>query len=140
LKALHYDLEKGGGLLFADACCGSKEFDASFRDFIAKLLPGKKLEPIPLSDDLFSEELNGEAIKRVRCRTETASGQKGESGYPSREPMLEGIKISGRWVVIYSKYDIGCALENHKSSECLGHDHESALKLGSAVVLYALKR
>ena len=89
-------------------------------------------------DRLFSEELNGQAIKTVRCRTEPANNEKGESGYPVREPVLEGVKINGRWVVIYSKYDIGCALENHKSSECLGHDHESALRLGSAVVMYAL--
>ena len=55
-------------------------------------------------------------------------------------PLLEGIKIDGRWVVVYSRYDVGCALEGHKSSDCLGHDKESALKIGAAVVLYALKR
>jgi len=42
--------------------------------------------------------------------------------------------------VIYSKYDLGCALEaKHPSPDCLGHDHESALRLASAAVLYALK-
>ena len=55
-------------------------------------------------------------------------------------PFLEGIKINNRWVVIYSKYDIGCALEKTKSSDCLGHDYDSAVKIGSAVVLYALQR
>ena len=43
-------------------------------------------------------------------------------------------------MVIYSKYDVGCALENHQSSDCKGHDHASALRLGTAAVLYALKR
>ena len=56
------------------------------------------------------------------------------------DPHLEGIKINGRWAVIYSKYDIGCALEKHKSTDCLGHDPDSALRLGTAAVLYALKR
>ena len=62
-------------------------------------------------------------------------------------PALEGIRVwldekhkDYRWVVIYSRYDIGCALEKHQSSDCLGHDYESALRLGSAVVLYALQR
>ena len=55
-------------------------------------------------------------------------------------PALEGIKINDRWVVIYSRYDIGCALEKHQSTDCLGHDHASALALGQAAVLYALKR
>jgi hypothetical protein len=143
LKYLRFDLEKGGGLLLADACCGSKKFDASFREFISKLFEGKaKLEPIPISDELFSEELNGpkNAITTVRCRREPANDQHGDGGYKNVEPMLEGVKIGGRWVVVYSKYDIGCALEKHQSSECLGHDHDSALRLGSAVVLYALKR
>jgi hypothetical protein len=55
-------------------------------------------------------------------------------------PQLEGIKIGNRWAVIYSKYDIGCALEKHQSSDCLGHDYESAVKLAGAAVLYALQR
>ena len=42
--------------------------------------------------------------------------------------------------MIYSKVDIGCALEKHASSECLSHDHASALKLAKAAVLYSLKR
>ena len=51
--------------------------------------------------------------------------------------MLEGIKVDGRWVVIYSKYDIGCAIEGHKAADCLGHDKESALqdRLGGGAVL-----
>jgi hypothetical protein len=57
-----------GGLLFADACCGKKAFDASFREFMTRLFPDKKLEPIPLDDVLYSKELNGEAVTTVRCR------------------------------------------------------------------------
>jgi hypothetical protein len=56
------------------------------------------------------------------------------------DPMLEGIKVDGRWVVIYSRYDLGCALEKNKSSACLGHDEQSAQRLAGAAVLYALKR
>jgi hypothetical protein len=139
ISNLRSDLETGG-LLFADACCGNKVFDASFRDLIGQLFPGKKLEMIPVSDDLYSEDLNGKgaAITAVRCRTEPASA--GPEGYRQVAPFLEGIKIGNHWVVIYSKYDLGCALEKHQSTDCLGHDHASALKLGSAVVLYALRR
>ena len=53
--------------------------------------------------------------------------------------MLEGVKIGGRWAVIYSKYDIGCALEKHQSADCLGYTHESALCLGRAAVLYLFR-
>ena len=55
-------------------------------------------------------------------------------------PDLEGIKYKGRWVVIYSKYDIGCALEKHSSPECRGHDPASALRLARAALLYSLRR
>ena len=126
----------------ADACCGSPTFDAAFRKFMATLWAEDKLklEPIPLDDELFGKELNGEQITKVRCRRRKADGKTVDPEYRLVSPELEGIKYKGRWVVIYSKYDLGCALERHKSSDCLGHDYESAVRLGRAAVLYALKR
>lgn len=141
LENLRFNL-KTGGLLLADACCGSKTFDKAFRRFMEDLWAGEKLklEPIPLNDDLFSERLNGTAIKTVKCRRERADGQPGPSKLLDVPPALEGIKYKGRWVVIYSRYDLGCALEKHKSTDCLGHDYDSAVRLARAAVLYALKR
>ena len=138
LGDLRYDLEHGG-LLFADACCGSSAFDRSFRDFIAALWPDKKyeLKRIPVNDALFGKSLNGTAIKTVRCRRETAG--KRDTEYQDYEPFLEGVKIKDRWAVIYSRWDIGCALEKHRSPNCLGHDYESAVKIGRAAVLYHLR-
>jgi hypothetical protein len=136
VKNLRNDLETGG-VLFADACCGRKAFDESFRALAAQLFPDKKLEPIPPGDDLYSRDLNGTEIATVRCRTETAGGP---AEFREIPPRLEGIKLNGRWAVIYSKYDVGCALEKHQSTDCLGHDHASALRIGGAAVLYALKR
>ena len=95
--------------------------------------------PIPLTDELYSKELNDVAITRVRCRREGPDGRP-QAEFASLEPRMEGIKVNGRWVVIYSKYDLGCALQNHKSPDCLGHDQASALQLATAAVLYAMKR
>jgi hypothetical protein len=128
-----------GGLLLADAACGAAPFDESFRKFANSIFPGKKLEPVPTDDVLYSAELNGSAIKTVR-RREKAGGNGPDGGMQDLPPALEGIKVDGRWVVLYSKYDLGCALEGNKSTECLAHDRESALKLGTAAVLYSLKR
>ena len=72
-----------------------------------------KLEPIPLSDELFGKELNGEQIKHVRCRRPKADGKGVDPEYRLLAPALEGIEYNGRWVVIYSRYDLGCALEQH---------------------------
>jgi hypothetical protein len=133
---------KTGGLLLADACCGSSAFDASFRKFMDVLWAEEKLklEPIPLSDVLYSRELNGTAITAVRCRRPRADGKGVDPEYRVLAPALEGIKYGDRWVVIYSRYDIGCALEHTKSADCLGHDFDSAVRLGRAVVLYHLAR
>jgi hypothetical protein len=139
LDQLRFHLETGG-VLFADACCGSKQFDIGFRKMIKALWKDKELERIPLKDELFSKELNGEAITEVKCRREGADGKPGSSEFRVVEPQLEGIKINGRWAVIYSRYDIGCALEKHQSTDCLGHDHASAVLLGKAAVLYAMRR
>jgi hypothetical protein len=134
-----------GGLLFADAGCNGfdswKKFDASFRETCKKLFPENPLQVIPANDPLLGAKMNGgAAIGSVRCRREQPDGKGPEAEMRSYAPYLEGVKVDGRWVIVYSKYDIGCALEGHKASDCMGHDRESALKIGSAVVLYSLKR
>lgn len=144
LDSLKSNLQTGG-LLFADAGCNGfgawKTFDASFRAMCKKLFPDQKLEVISASDEIFSAKMNGgTALTTVRCRREKADGTGPEPEMRNYAPLLEGIKIDGRWVIVYSKYDVGCALEGHKSLDCMGHDKESALRLASAVVLYSLKR
>src|SRR5205823_10814832 len=99
---------KAGGLLFADACCGKAEFDRSFRAFAAKLFPDAKLEPIPTNDVLYSAEVNGSPIVSVRVRRGRADGPGAEAEYRDAPPALEGIKVNGRWLGIYSRYDVGC--------------------------------
>jgi len=138
VKNLRATLDTGGTLL-ADACCGKKAFDTSFRELAGQLFPGSKLEPIPASDDLYSKDVNGVAISTVRCRTEASSGTGAAGEFREAVPALEGIRVGNHWAVIYSKYDIGCALEKHQSTDCIGYDHASALLLGKAAVLYAFR-
>lgn len=42
-----------GGLLFAEACCGRKAFDAAFRKTIADVMPGHQLRPIDAKEGLL---------------------------------------------------------------------------------------
>ena len=134
-----------GGLLLADAACNDikqwRAFDQSFRDSMGKMFPGQKLVPIPPSEPLFQIAMQaGIDLRSVKCRRENAEGTGPEKELRTYPVELEGIKIDGRWVVVYSKYDIGCAIEGHKSADCLGHDKESALRIASAIVLYSLRR
>ncbi len=52
-------------------------------------------------------------------------------------PQLEGVRINGHWAIIYSKYDIGCALERHTGIECKGYVYDSAVKIAGNIVIYA---
>ncbi|MBI1917948.1 MAG: DUF4159 domain-containing protein [Planctomycetes bacterium] len=142
LENLKFTLENRG-TLFADAACGSKAFDKSFRQLVKTMWPDKEMESIKVKENqgkngLYSREVNGELLREVKYRREEKDGTPSKD-FRSGPPPLEGIKINGRWVVIYSKYDIGCALEKHQSTDCLGHDYESAVKLGKAVILYVLR-
>ena len=125
---LRQHLEPGGGTIFADAACGSPSFDAAFRKFVAAMLPGRPLEPIPRVDKMFTREV-GYDLSDVRYSKQAGGGL----GYPD----LEGIKIDGHWAVIYSKYDIGCALERPQGLDCKGYVHESAVRVAANIVLYS---
>lgn len=136
LPALRFTLENGG-LLFADACCGDETFDKAFRKFAEQLFPKEKLVRVPVDDRLFSAKRNdGDLLSAntgIKCRV-----KKGDKPLPM-DPYLEGIQIDGRWVVLYSKYDIGCALERSTSSDCVGYDHDSALRIATAAVRYNVR-
>ncbi len=54
------------------------------------------------------------------------------------EPFLEGLKLGDRWAVIFSPYEISCALESHSSLECAGYTRKDAARIGLNVLLYSL--
>ena len=128
LDALRQHLEPGGGTLFGDAACGSAAFDSSFRQLVAELLPTHPLVPIPRDDPLLSAAV-GFDLKDVQY-TAAAGGR-------HDFPQLEGIKLDDHWAVIYSKYDIGCALERPTDLDCKGYTHASAARIAANIVLYS---
>ncbi len=128
LDALRRHLEPGGGTLFADAACGSPAFDAAFRRFAAALLPDHPLEPIPRDDELYTERVGFDLSE---CQYTKAAG--GGKGFPQ----LEGVKVDGRWAIIYSKFDLGCALERHSGLDCKGYTYDSAVRIAGNIVIYS---
>jgi hypothetical protein len=137
-EALRLHLARGG-VLFADACCGANPFDRSFRDLVKQLFPDHNLQPIPVTHELFSEQI-GRDIRRLRRRSLDTTNPNAPVATTVREvePYLEGIELDGRYAVIYSKYDISCALERQSTLSCEGYLHEDAVKLATNIVLYAL--
>jgi hypothetical protein len=131
---------QNGGFLFADACCGASQFDESFRRLISQVMD-KPLARIPVTHEMFHPDL-GHDIRQVRRRAPAADAQPGaiDNKESVGEPFLEGIEIDGRYAVVYSKYDISCALERQSTPNCLGYVGEDAVKIAVDVVLYALYR
>ena len=145
INQLRTYLKDRGGLLFADACCGSKEFDTGFRKFVGELFPKAQFKQIPVTHELFTTKigfnLNAKddkyAIKRRIPEAENADA-KLVTVIKKGPPILEGIEIDGRLVVIYSKYDISCALERQASISCSGYLETSAMRIGINILSYAL--
>lgn len=131
---------ENGGFLFADACCGASQFDESFRRLVEQIT-GKPLTRIPPTHEMFHPAL-GHDIRQVRRRTLAANAQSGafETQENAGEPFLEGVEIDGKYAIVYSKYDISCALERQATPNCQGYVGEDAVKLAVDVVLYALYR
>jgi hypothetical protein len=131
-----------GGTLLADAICASKPFATAFRREIAAALPGHTLERVPPEDPLFGSEYGGFDVRLVTLR----DPQSGDEGQPLAarardiEPQLEGLNIDGRWAVIFSPYDISCALESREAFGCRGYTQEDAARLGLNVLLYSLNQ
>jgi hypothetical protein len=128
-----------GGFLLADACCGVPQFDKSFRELMVELFPDNPLKRIPTDHELYSDKIAHE-IKFVKRREPEVQAANASMQIVTRsvEPFLEGIEINGRYVVVYSKYDISCALERQAAVGCTGYVHEDAVKLAVNAVVYAL--
>ncbi|MGP0062632.1 MAG: DUF4159 domain-containing protein, partial [Isosphaeraceae bacterium] len=102
--------------------------DAAFRKFVAELLPNSRLVPIPRNDELYTTKVGFDLSDSQY--TKAAGGGKDL-------PQLEGVKINDHWAIIYSKNDIGCALERHTGIDCKGYTYESALKIAGNIVIYS---
>jgi hypothetical protein len=128
---------ENGGLLFGDACCGAEAFDRSFRLLIEQTF-GRKLERIPIEHELFHSPW-GFDIRRVERRLPRSDRPSAllETELSVGEPILEGLEIDGRLAVIYSKYDLSCALERQSTSACSGYTTEDASRIAMNIVLYS---
>ena len=131
---------ENGGTLFADSICASKDFADAFRREIQAVFPDLSLQRIPASDSLYSTSTGGFDLRKVDRRdpVEQGADQPMQTRVRQVEPELEGISIEGRWAVIFSPYDISCALEQHESLECRGYTRADAARLGLNVLMYSL--
>ncbi len=137
-KQLRTYLERGG-MLFADSICSSREFSEAFTREMAELFPDHRLERIGANHPLFTPEFGGDDLSVVERREPQRGAADGplKSMVRQGEPYLEGLRIGDRYAVIFSPFDISCALENHESLECEGYTRKDAARIGLNVLLYS---
>lgn len=130
-----------GAMLFADACCASPQFDKSFRDLVKQLYPNHTLQRIPANHEIFSTRI-GHDLHDVKRRDPNAGDPEKPFSITNvvGEPFLEAVEINGSFVIVYSKYDLSCALERQASAACAGYLTEDAVKIAVNVVLYSILR
>ena len=140
-KAIATYIERGG-FLMADSICANEQFATAFREEIKAIFPDAQLKRIPVSHPIFTQEYHGFDLAQVTLR-DPQSRQDDEplvARLTKIQPYLEGLEIDGRFAVIFSPYDISCAMENHASLECKGYVKQDAARLGINILLYALQR
>ncbi len=140
-RALAQYIERGG-FVMADAICANEGFTTAFRRELQATFPQHRLEPIPPNHPLLSRDYQGFDISSVRLRDPrkaTTDDASREARIEAIAPVLEGLQIDGRFVVIFSPYDLSCALENQTSISCKGYVREDAAKIGMNLILYAMQ-
>jgi len=141
-KALKRYVENGG-VIFADSICASPEFTNSFRKEMEAIFPGQALRRIPSDHVIFSDTFEGHDVQTVELRDPRTQSRRDDPLSVRTEkvdPLIEGIEIDGRFVVMFSPYDLSCALENRPSLECRGYTSKDAARLATNVILYAMQQ
>ena len=90
---------------------------------------------------MLSDEFGGHDLSTVTLRDPTRRDAK--TGAPASSvtvPLLEGLSIDGRVAVVFSPYDMSCALENQAVPECKGYTRDDATRLGTNIILYGLQQ
>jgi len=139
-RRLRFYLENGG-MLFADAICASEAFTAAFRQEMAAIFPDHPIENVPADDPLFTRRFGGADLQKVSRHEPTATAE-GTIGTRTVEgpPVLQGIRLGGRWVVLFSPLDVSCALEKHDTIDCRGYTREDAGRIALGVVMYSIEQ
>jgi len=119
-----------GGFIFAEAACGSPEFDEAFRQLVGELFPGAQFEQVPPGHPLWKL---GRPLDKVRY---SAAVTRREPDL--KRPILEFVEVDGRIVLIYSKFDLSSAIAGHPCFNCPAVLEPSASELILKVVLYSL--
>jgi Domain of unknown function (DUF4159) len=128
VTALRGFLQRNGTLLINNGL-GLSTFDVAVRRELGRILPGAKLEPIPLSHSIFSDVVSVQSADYAPAVA---------MRYPQlKTPRLEGITLGGDIRVIYSPIDLEAGWETTEYPMALAYRSDTATPLGMNILMYA---
>lgn len=129
VEGLRKFVHRGGFILIDDASAGGEEFDRAIRRELLRAFPAAPLKPIDSNHTIYhSFYLLSRPVGRVQGPA-----------------FLEGVTYGDRMAIVYSRHDLGGALERDKLG-AWSHavvpggegQRERAIRLGVNLVLYSL--
>jgi hypothetical protein len=123
-----------GGLLIAEACCGRKAFDVSFRENMARVLPGVNFNALRTGHTLFRMQID---ISNMKI---TPALSKSFNNAPAIAPQILTMETDGNTAVIYSPIGMAGAWELSPNKYCNSYLEDDALKLGVNILMFASTR
>jgi len=130
---------KNGGMLIGDAVCANADFTKSVREEISAIVPEATWKTVEANHPMLTDEYQGYDVRRVTINNPTAeAGQAIQIQKYEGTPALEMLIWDGHPIVVFSPYDLSCALESRQSSQCLGYPRDDAAKIAINMILYAL--
>jgi len=112
-----------GGFLLASSGCSDPNWTRSFRSEMARVFPGEKLTPIPLTHPIYRTVYKVTSVK-------TSHGHKGA--------VLEGITYNGKIVVLFSPDGLNDTAHARNCCCCGGDELDQAEYINVNVLAYAL--
>jgi len=114
---------KRGGFILASAFCSDRQWAASFRAELEKLLPDARLEPLELEHPLFHTLYDIESIRTVR---------------PAEQPIL-GLHLDKRLAIVYSALGLNDSGTMGAECCCCGaNEVRNARYINANIMLYVL--
>jgi hypothetical protein len=124
-----------GGMLFADAGGGKPAFTNAIVNLATALFPHAILNNIPLNSSLYVGSFpEGQKTQDVGYR----KFYNYQHTHHHKHPQMLGIRVGGRWVVVYSPQDITSGLLGTNTWGISGYTPASAQALARNVLCYAI--
>ena len=122
-----------GGMIVADSGGGHQKFTDSFDHLVTTLFPHAGFVDLPASSSIIRGSVPGGVnVSRVKYRKFYVDSHRHRT-----TPDLQGVKLHGRWVIVFSPWDITSGLLGTKTWGINGYSPESAQALARNIICYA---